>query len=56
LGNPSYFKYGVASTRNPGLIVALMVMLWTNLPLAVAGRALTTASITADAFSTSALC
>src|SRR5690349_22813909 len=49
-----YFKKGVRSIFKPGLIVPLIVMLWTNLPLAVAGLALTTASITAALFSSNA--
>src|SRR6059036_3212359 len=49
------FRYGAGSTRTPGDIVALIVTPSRNRPLAVAGRARTTASITAFPFSTSAL-
>ena len=43
-----------ASIFRPGVIVALRVTFSTKIPLAVAGRALTTASMTAAPFSTSA--
>src|SRR5439155_1712671 len=47
-------KYGAGSTRTPGDMVALIVRPSRYRPFALAGRARTTASITAFPFSTSA--